>query len=57
MLIFDRSDFRPLFRSGPIVFGVAKPAKALGFVDLVAEWDPLLALLMSRVILVGFWGS
>jgi hypothetical protein len=57
MLIFDRSDFRPLFRSGPIVFGVAKPAKALGFVDLVAEWDPLLALLMSRAILVGFWGS
>ena len=43
-----------VFGLGPIVSGMANPARVPGFLDLAGRWDPSLALVMAGAIAVGF---
>lgn len=43
-----------LFGIGLIVSGMTDPAKVVGFLDLLGNWDPSLALVMGGAIGVGF---
>lgn len=43
-----------LFGIGLIVSGMTDPAKVVGFLDLLGNWDPSLALVMGGAIVVGF---
>lgn len=45
-----------LFGLGLIVSGMSNPAKVLGFLDLLGNWDPSLALVMGGAIAVGLPG-
>ena len=38
---------------GPIVSGIANPAKVLGFLDLACAWDGSLALVMAGAFAVA----
>jgi uncharacterized protein len=50
-----------VFGIGLIISGMVSPAKVLGFLDLAANWDPSLALVMGSAIAVGapafLWAS
>lgn len=37
-----------LFGLGPVIGGMANPAKVLNFLDLAGSWDPSLAFVMAR---------
>lgn len=45
-----------IFGAGLIVSGMANPAKVLGFLDIVGNWDPSLALVMAGAIAIGSVG-
>ncbi len=42
-----------LFGLGLLLSGMTDPGKVLGFLDLIAPWDPSLALVMGGAIAVG----
>ena len=43
-----------VFGLGPIVSGMANPARVPGFLDFAGRWDPSFALVMAGAIAVGF---
>ena len=45
-----------LFGIGLVVSGMADPAKVLGFLDPLGQWDPSLAFVMAGAVLVAFVG-
>jgi uncharacterized protein len=45
-----------LFGAGLLLSGMTRPAKVLGFLDLFADWDPSLALVMAGAIAVHALG-
>ncbi|NCX22566.1 MAG: YeeE/YedE family protein [Betaproteobacteria bacterium] len=44
-----------LFGLGLMLSGMTDPGKVIGFLDLLGNWDPSLALVMGGAILVGFF--
>ena len=44
-----------LFGLGLILSGMTDPGKVIGFLDILGEWDPSLALVMAGAIAVGFF--
>ncbi len=44
-----------LFGLGLILSGMTDPGKVIGFLDLLGNWDPSLALVMGGAIAVGFF--
>ena len=42
-----------LFGLGLILYGMANPAKVVGFLDLAGPWDPSLAVVIAGAIAVG----
>lgn len=42
-----------VFGTGLIIAGMADPSKVLGFLDVVGNWDPSLALVMAGAIAIG----
>src|SRR5258708_17882497 len=42
-----------VFGLGLLVYGMANPAKVLGFLDIAGAWDPSLALVMAGAVAVG----
>ncbi len=43
-----------LFGAGLLVSGMAQPAKVVGFLDVLGDWDPSLAFVMLGAIAVHF---
>jgi uncharacterized membrane protein YedE/YeeE len=43
-----------VFGIGLILSGMTNPAKVIGFLDLVGDWDPSLALMMAGAIAAAF---
>ena len=44
-----------LFGLGLMLSGMTDPGKVIGFLDLLGNWDPSLALVMGGAIAVGFF--
>ena len=45
-----------LFSLGLILSGMVNPAKVLGFLDILGEWDASLAFVMGGAVIVNFVG-
>lgn len=43
-----------LFSLGLIVSGMTQPAKVVGFLDFLGDWDPSLAFVMGGAVLIHF---
>lgn len=44
-----------LFGMGLMGSGMTDPGKVIGFLDLIGQWDPSLALVMGGAVVVGFF--
>jgi len=44
-----------LFGGGLVLSGMTQPAKVVGFLNVLGDWDPSLALVMGGAIGVHFW--
>ena len=44
-----------LFGLGLMLSGMTDPGKVIGFLDLIGNWDPSLAMVMGGAIMVGFF--
>jgi uncharacterized membrane protein YedE/YeeE len=45
-----------VFGLGLLLSGMTNPAKVIGFLDLVGQWDPSLVCVMGGAAIIGFFG-
>jgi uncharacterized protein len=45
-----------IFGVGLLISGMTQPAKVLGFLDVLGEWDPTLAFVMAGALVVSAFG-